>query len=138
MAGSAGSCTIHAKNAWDVFDRIAVLCQQAQPNMVAENAYRLASVAVDYVVVVNSIDERQIGGRKHRFVAEVAHVTGVSQENGLPNLDFVYERGPDGRAVAAGPSSDLVELQRVGFDPGWLLNPEQGGWAEPMDLLVRE
>lgn len=135
MAGSQGSmCTLHAKNSRDAFDRVTVLCQQAQPNMVASNAYRLAAVAVDYVVVVNSIDERQIGGRKHRFVAEVGHVTGVG-ENGLPDLDLVYHRGPDGRAIPAGLTTDLLELRRAGFDPGWL-TAEQGGWAAPMDLLV--
>jgi len=131
MTGGSGMGTMHAESARDAFTRMTVMCQP----MPAEAAYRLAAVAVQYVVVVELVDETAIGGRMHRYVREVARVAGVGV-GGLPDLDYVYQAGEDGRAVPLGKATDLLTLRRAGFDPAWL-DPSNGGWKQPLDLVVR-
>lgn len=140
MAGGSGGsmCTLHADSARDAFERIAVLCTQAKLGMTAETAYRFAAKAIKYVVVVDMVDERAIGGRQHRYVREVAHVAGVGVD-GLPDLGEVYKAGEDGRAVPQGRAQapDVLALRRIGFDADWL-DPANGGWERPLQLLVTE
>jgi len=131
MTGGSGMGTMHAESARDAFTRMTVMCQP----MPAEAAYRLAAVAVQYVVVVELIDETAIGGRMHRYVREVARVAGVGV-GGLPDLDYVYQPGEDGRAMPLGRATDVLTLRRAGFDPGWLV-PSNGGWEQPLDLMIR-
>lgn len=138
MSGGAGGsmCTLHAESAREAFDRMAVLCMQAQAGMTAETAYRFAAAAINYVVVVDMVDERAIGGRVHRFVREVARVSHVGV-GGLPDLNYVYEAAEDGdgRALPTGKTADLLDLRRVGFDSAWL-DAANGGWPRPLDLMI--
>lgn len=131
MTGGSGMGTMHAESARDAFTRMTVMCQP----MPAEAAYRLAAVAVQYVVVVELVDETAIGGRMHRYVREVARVAGIGV-NGLPDLDYVYQPGGDGRAMPLGKATDVLTLRRAGFDANWL-DPCNGGWEQPLDLEIR-
>jgi len=136
MAGGSGVATLHAETARDAFSRMAVLCGQAN-GMPAPTAYRLAAAAVKYVVVVNMVDERGVGGRVHRFVREIVRIGAVG-ENGLPDFEYVYAAGEDGRGLPQQKSAtDVMTLRRVGFDPNWL-DPANGGWERPLELMVAE
>ena len=71
MTTSRGSmCTIHARTAASVTDRIIQLALSYGPSMTPDLAQRTAANGLDLIVYVNLADETGIGGRKHRFVAE--------------------------------------------------------------------
>ena len=77
--GDGSLCTIHARSAGKAFDRIVTLCLEHGAGMTDGFAYRLAAGAIDLVVHVALLDESLIGGRKHRFVAEVLEVDGIGE-----------------------------------------------------------
>jgi Flp pilus assembly CpaF family ATPase len=133
-SGTSGSlCTIHARTARGVFDRIAELGLCAPQRIPVEAAHLLAANGIDLVVHLEMADERAVGGGMHRYVSTVLEVAGVG-EAGRPATNELFTPGPDGRAVPSGtpPSPTLLTgLRRVGFDTGFL--DHLGGlWSRPV------
>ncbi|MHB8448962.1 MAG: CpaF family protein [Mycobacteriales bacterium] len=133
-SGTSGSlCTIHARTARGVFDRVAELGLCAPQRIPVEAAYLLAANGIDLVVHLDMLDERSRGGGLHRFVTTVLEVAGIG-ENGRPASNELFTPGRDGRAVPSGtpPSPRLLdELLRAGFDPT-VLDHVDGLWTSPL------
>jgi Flp pilus assembly CpaF family ATPase len=129
-SGTSGSlCTIHARTARGVFDRIAELGLCAPERIPIEASHLLAANGIDLVVHLDMTDDRATGGGLHRYVASILEVAGVG-ENGHPATNELFTPGPDGRAVPSGtpPSPRLLDaLTGVGFDPS-LLDYTGGLW----------
>jgi pilus assembly protein CpaF len=136
--GEGGSlCTIHAREAGMVFDRIAELYMQAGEGFSEQLAYRQIANGIDAVVFVRMLDETAIGGRKHRFVSQVLEVTGAG-ENGRPTINTIF--GPNAtigelRAVPRMNPACVDDLARVGFNAD-LLRATGGAWQLPLDVKV--
>jgi Flp pilus assembly CpaF family ATPase len=133
-SGTSGSlCTIHARTARGVFDRIAELGLCAPQRIPIEAANLLAANGIDLVVHLDMLDERAAGGGLHRFVTTVLEVAGIG-EAGRPATNELFTPGADGRAIPAGtpPSPRLLDdLRRAGFDPNFL-DQTAGMWTAPL------
>jgi Flp pilus assembly CpaF family ATPase len=132
-------CTLHAIHPSVVFDRIAELYLLAQGNMSESLAYRQAANGLNFIVFVNSVDETQIGGHRHRFVSHVLEVTGIG-EGGRPDTNMVFGPRPEvgeDRAVPLMHPRCINDLRRVGFDAELLNNP-RGTWPAALPLMIRE
>lgn len=133
-SGTSGSlCTIHARTARGVFDRIAELGLCAPQRIPVEAAYLLAANGIDLVVHLDMLDERARGGGLQRYVTTVLEVAGIG-EHGRPATNELFTPGQDGRAVPAStpPSPRLLDdLIRAGFDPDLLDHPD-GLWQAPL------
>ncbi|SDG04243.1 Pilus assembly protein, ATPase of CpaF family [Blastococcus aurantiacus] len=128
-AGEGGSCcTLHARSAHHAFERLANLCMRGRAAVSPEHAYRSCASAIDLVVHITTVDERWIGGERHRFVSQVVECNGVG-EGGRPAVTDVFVPGPDGRAVPDHDPVALADYVRVGFDPDWLRPGRGGHWA---------
>lgn len=142
QAGRGCVTTMHSHSADDTIQRMSTLILSAMRNVDVENAHRLIGGGVDLIVYVDIIDEREIGGRLHRFVSEVLELS-LSNDAGLndPILrNYIYEQGPDGRAVPTGKllsAKRMARLERQGFNPDWL-RPESSTWGAPLDLIVHD
>lgn len=116
--------TLHATSATGVFDRAVQLVRKAQPPLPGDYAMRALSYA-DVIVQIKR-------DRYHRrYVSEVIELIPGLTEQGLPNHEYLFAPGPDGRAIPTGRhlSAELAErLEDVGFDPSWL-RPERSTWA---------
>ncbi|GAA0611678.1 CpaF/VirB11 family protein [Streptomyces crystallinus] len=136
--GSGGNlCTIHARRASIVFDRIAELYALAQDNLSEQLAYRQTANGLDFVVFVDMIDETRIGGRRHRYVSHVLELTGIG-ESGRPATNEVFSPGSEFGELRAVPRMDpacVDDLRRVGFDSHLLQQP-YGAWSAPLALKV--
>jgi Flp pilus assembly CpaF family ATPase len=133
-AGDGGSCcTLHARSASHAFERLANLCMRGRSAVTPEHAYRSCATAIDLVVHIATIDERWIGGRRHRFVDQVIECNGIG-EGGRPAVTDVFVPGPDRRAVPAHTPVELTDYVRVGFDPDWL-RPGRSHWAGVLETL---
>ena len=132
MATGDGSlCTIHARTATRVIDRIVTLCMAAGVGISEAFAYRLIAGSVDLVVHLHLLDETHLpGGRRHRYVSHVLEIGPVS-ESSRPSLTTVFAPGPDGRAVPAHRPTCLDDLIRAGLDPS-LLDQRGGLWPRPL------
>jgi pilus assembly protein CpaF len=119
-AGEGGSaCTLHARSAHHALERLANLCMRARAAVTPEHAYRSCAAAIDLIVHITTVDERWIGGERHRFVSQVIECNGIG-EGGRPAVTDLFVPGPDGRAVPEHDPVDLADYVRVGFDPDWL------------------
>lgn len=128
-AGEGGSaCTLHARSASHAIERLANLCMRGRPSVTPEHAYRSCATAIDLIVHIATVDERWIGGQRHRFVAQIVECNGLG-EGGRPSVTEVFAPGPDGRAVPAHDPVDLADYVRVGFDPQWL-RPGAARWTD--------
>jgi len=133
-AGEGGSCcTLHARSAHHAFERLANLCMRGRGSTTPEHAYRSCATAIDLIVHISTIDERWIGGGRHRFISQIVECNGVG-EQGRPALTDVFAPGPDGRAVPEHDPVDLADYVRVGFDPAWLRRGH-GHWADTLETL---
>ncbi|MBO4259501.1 CpaF family protein [Streptomyces griseorubiginosus] len=136
--GSGGNlCTIHARRADIVFDRIAELYALAQGNLSEQLAYRQSANGLDFIVYVDMTDETQIGGRRHRYVSHVLEVTGIG-ETGRPATNEIFAPAPEWGELRAVPKMDpacIDDLRRAGFDSGLLHHP-YGAWPAPLPLKV--
>lgn len=138
MATSKGSmCTIHARNARSVVDRIVELALQHGREMTADLARRMAASAIDLIVYLTVEDETKVGGQKHRYVSEIVEVGGMSDDRLVTTQ--IFGPGEDGRAVPRHqPERLLPMLQRAGYDPRILTSyiqlgaANQGAWAAPL------
>jgi pilus assembly protein CpaF len=131
MGTSRGSlCTLHARNAANVFDRIVELALEYGTHMSAALAYRLATNSLDYIVYVEMREAPLSDGRtqRERYVSHVVEIDSVG-EGGRPATTTVFGPGPDGRAVPqVSPGRTLPALQATGFNIG-LLQHGAGQWA---------
>ncbi|MDI3390052.1 ATPase, T2SS/T4P/T4SS family [Streptomyces sp. B-S-A8] len=130
-AGGRGTmCTLHADHPDLILPRLVTLCQ----NRTRESVHELVSTGVHFIVFVRMIDQRQIGGRIHRFVS---HITELRPgEDGKPSWQHIFEPTPnDPRgSFKMMPSQGVMEdLANVGFDPDWF-RVERGKWTAPLDL----
>ena len=117
MAISRGSmCTLDARTAASVGDRIVQLALSGRPTMTAELAQRMVASGVDLIVYVNLVDETGTGGRKRRCVSSIAEVTGVGV-GGWISLTTVFGPRADGRTAPVHLPDRLTgELAAVGYD----------------------
>ena len=117
MATGDGSlCTIHARTAHRVIDRIVTLCMAAGVGITEGFAYRLIAGSVDVIVHLHLLDETHLdGGRRHRYVSHVLELGPVA-ETSRPSVTTVFAPGVDGRAVPV-HRRPAWELVAVGFDP---------------------
>lgn len=132
--GEGGSCcTLHARSAHHAFERLANLCMRGRGSVTPEHAYRSCAGAIDLIVHIRTIDERWIGGGRHRFVSQVLECNGMG-EGGRPAVTDIFAPGPDGRALPEHDPVDLGDYTQVGFDPEWLRRG-RGHWATTLETL---
>ncbi|HKD97707.1 MAG TPA: CpaF/VirB11 family protein [Micromonosporaceae bacterium] len=127
MTTSRGSmCTIHARNAGSVTDRIIQLALAHGPSMTPDLAQRTAAGGLDLIVYVNLDDRTAIGGRKHRYVSTIEEVTGTAPGGRVAHTT-VFGPAFDGRGIPRHlPERVRDDLLRVGYDPAAHLGP----WIE--------
>ena len=126
--GNDGSLsTIHARDAAEVFNRIATYAvQNAMPSF--EVAHALMAGAIDFVVFVEK--NPKLGLR--RTVTEIVEVSGVM--NGRVGRSDIFVPSPqDGRAVRNPEVAigRMPKLARAGYTDGipiWAAATQQGGW----------
>jgi hypothetical protein len=141
MTTSRGSmCTIHARTASGVNERIIELALSHGREMTVDQARRMAGNALDLIVYVTVEDETAIGGRKHRFVSHVEEVIGVTEHNRI-STTTVFGPGPDGRAVPRHlPERVRDQLLRIGYDARMLsryIEAGTGAWRRPRHSELR-
>lgn len=118
--GGAGSvCTMHADSASEVFARMLILADSGGLTYPPATLYRLAGMAVDFVVHL-SHEPRHAHGEltNARYVSEVVEVMPPA-DSAEPTTNHVYVPGPDGRAVPHVLPQCANELERTGFDLAW-------------------
>lgn len=130
-AGGSGSlCTLHARRASDVLDRLLYLLNRA--GMSDDAASKLVAGGVDLVVYLRQVNRTSSGGRRWRFVSHVLEVTGIG-EQGRPAVTEIF--GPlldagEPRAVPRMmPQRCLQQLLEGGFDSR-LMQQERGQWPQ--------
>lgn len=138
--GKGGNlCTLHARSPAVIFDRVAELYLMAEANFSETLAYRQAANALDFIVFVEMLDERPIGGRLHRFVSHVLEVTGIG-EDGRPATNQIFAPRPEAgepRAVPHMNPACLTDLRRAGFPLELLRNPH-GAWMNELPLKIKD
>lgn len=134
QAGKGSVSTIHASNAEDAVRRMVACALEA--GVPREFAMSQVTNAIDLIVYADSIDERQIGGKKHRFISEVIAIEPSAEEgSGGVAVTRVFDPDATGRAVPTGVLPPWeVKLRRVGYDTRWLTS-RQSSWP-PIQLLT--
>lgn len=121
--GEGSLCTLHADSASEVFARMLILADSGGLAYPPATLYRLAGMAVDFVVHL-AHEVRHEHGRtvNRRYVAEVLEVLppGDTEE---PATNHVYVPGPDGRAQPRTLPQCTGDLERAGFDLAWFTAP---------------
>ncbi|HEY1486217.1 MAG TPA: CpaF/VirB11 family protein [Micromonosporaceae bacterium] len=140
MTTSRGSmCTIHARTAASVGDRIIQLALSYGPSMTADLAQRTAANGLDLIVYVNLADETGIGGRKHRYVSSIEEVTGTAA-GGRISLTQIFGPSTDGRAAPMHlPERVRNELLAIGYDARVLsrwIEAGHGAWTTRSDRIT--
>ena len=125
QAGAGTLSTTHAYGARAAIERLVTCALEAGPHITQDYAYLQIASHVDLIVQISVDDQTPHGGRKHRYVSEIIEVD--RGEGGRPAVTDVFAPGPDGRAVPRTRPSFLADLERAGFDPAWLDQPE-GTW----------
>jgi pilus assembly protein CpaF len=126
-AGMPGSmCTLHAGSAGDAFERLVTAAMKAAGSGVSDAfVTRLAAQGIDYVVHLRHAALPD--GRRTRFVAEVAEVTGLG-ENGGVALNCIFAPAPsDPRAHFVLAPQRRRPFEEAGIDLGFLNGAD--GWA---------
>ncbi len=134
MTTSRGSmCTIHARTAASVTDRIIQLALSYGPSMTPDLAQRTAANGLDLIVYVNLADETGIGGRKHRLRGE--HRGG--HRNGAGRPDRAYDGVRSGsrrswRLLGTYPSASAMisrgsVMTSASWDRGSMRDTVRGG-----------
>jgi Flp pilus assembly CpaF family ATPase len=140
MTTSRGSmCTIHARTAASVPDRIIQLALSYGPSMTADLAQRTAANGLDLIVYVNLDDETGIGGRKHRYVSTIQEVTGTAA-GGRISHTTIFGPSADGRAAPQHlPERVRGELMAIGYDARVLsrwIDAGHGAWSSRSDRIM--
>lgn len=122
---AGGMCTLHARSADVVFDRVASLGMLAQPPLPTEAAYAWIASAIDLVVHVVKIDDTDPHGRprRRRYITDVLEV-GPIGDAGKPDTTRLYHRPLHGDPKPVFPPSGNLSarLASRGFDPTRLTN----------------
>lgn len=137
MQGGRGSVsTVHAHSALDTVERLVTLITRARGNVDTSFGYRLVAQNVDLVVHVGLVDESHLdGGRKWRHVDEVVALE-ISRDTHVAHTR-IFSPDEFGRACPTGQLPSWIgDIERHGFDPGWL-DPAASTWGPPPELLVR-
>jgi pilus assembly protein CpaF len=114
-------CTIHSRDEFGVFDRLAELLLRYGASKSREGAYLTIGNALDFVVYVN-MDEVP-GQRSRRYVSGLMEVHGLGDGREL-SRSRIFIPGPDGRAVPSGvrlSERRTAALQAAGFDTRLLM-----------------
>jgi Flp pilus assembly CpaF family ATPase len=114
--GEGSLCTIHADSAGEVFARMLILADSGGLTYPPTTLYRLAGMAVDFVVHLAHQVRHQHGRPVNlRYVSEVMEVLppGDTEE---PATNPVYVPGADGRAVPHTLPQCAADLEAAGFD----------------------
>ncbi|WP_084037444.1 CpaF family protein [Haloechinothrix halophila] len=130
---AGGMCTLHARSADVVFDRIASLGMLAHPPLSVEAASAWTASAIDLIVHVVKIDDTDPHGRRRRrrYVSEVLSVGPVG-DAGTPDTTRLYSRAAPGLPAKPvfTPGAELAaRLAAHGFDAARLTTA--GGEAGP-------
>lgn len=128
MSTTGGSfCTIHARHPDLVFDRVVELALKHRNENSVERAYRQVAGAIDYIVYVQTRNQK-----KNRFVSHVLELNGVV--DGQVKYTTVFGPGPDGRAVPMHlPERHREDLLEAGYDMSDL-NRYRGAGRWPREL----
>lgn len=130
--GSGSMCTIHCIHPDDVVERLMVPLTQA--GMTDSAAYRLIASAIDLIVYIDDIDERDQTdaqgnpGQLHRYISHIQEVTGLSDGGGVATGSVF--------APAAEVSSRRHGQPPQQWDPRAVL--DNGLSERRMNRLVRE
>ncbi|MGD9989050.1 CpaF family protein [Pseudonocardia sp.] len=127
-AGMPGSmCTLHAGSAAEAFERLVTATMKGAGAGWSDTfVTRLAAQGIDYVVHLRHTSTP--GGRRARFVAEVAEVTSVGEGGGVAmNRVFAPAPGDDPRAVFQLLPQNRRPFDEAGIDLGFLHEPS--GWT---------
>jgi Flp pilus assembly CpaF family ATPase len=115
--GEGSLCTIHADSAGEVFTRMLILADSGGLAYPPATLYRLAGMAVDFVVHLTHEVVYDRGRPVNlRYVSEVVEVLPPSDTE-EPAINSVYVPGPDGRAVPHTLPQCAADLEAAGFDP---------------------
>ena len=117
--GEGSLCTIHADSAGEVFGRMLILADSGGLAYPPSTLFRLAGMAVDFVVHLSHRLHSEHGRPvNRRYVSEVVEVLppGDTEE---PAVNTIYVPGPDGWAVPRTMPQCIAELEAAGFDRGW-------------------
>jgi len=140
MTTSRGSmCTIHARTANTVTDRIIQLALSHGPSMTPDLAQRTAANGLDLIVYVNLNDETGIGGRKHRYVSTIEEVIGTAGGGKIAHTT-IFGPSADGRAAPRHlPERIRDDLMQVGYDvralSAWI-EAGHGAWSRRSDRIM--
>lgn len=137
QSGKGCMATLHATSALNAVDRMKTLITGASPTNSPQFAAELLSQNLDLIVYIDVIDERDLGGRRHRHVSEVLSLSPNSDSETDPvEREHLWKPGPDGRAVPTGRRPSWIhDLVRHGFDLAHLeVGAEQ--WGAPLPLKV--
>ncbi len=110
--GSGSMCTLHARRARDVLERLMLLCLRG--GLPENAAARLVATSIDYIVyLARSVDHRG----QWRYVSHVLEVNGLTDSGRQVAVNEVFAPGPEsaGRAMYQGYISQvrLRELEAV-------------------------
>lgn len=117
---AGGMCTLHARSAGVVFDRIASLGMLADPPLSAEAAYAWTAAGLDLIVHVAKVDDTDSAGRarRRRFVTEVLEVGPVG-DAGRPDTTRLFHHPIPGASPLPvfAPTGELAaRVSAHGFD----------------------
>ena len=124
QAGSGTLSTVHAHSARAAIERLVTCALEAGPHITQDYAYLQIASHIDLIVQLE-VQHSTEHGRKYRYIREVIEVG--RGEAGRPAITDVFSPGPDGRAVPRTRPSFLADLERAGFDAGWL-DQTAGTW----------
>lgn len=114
--GEGSLCTIHADSAGEVFARMLILADSSGLGYPPATLYRLAGMAVDFVVhLTHDVVRRASRPVNARYVSEVLEVLPPSDTD-EPAVNPVYIPGPDARAVPHTLPQCASDLEAAGFD----------------------
>jgi Flp pilus assembly CpaF family ATPase len=129
--GNEGSlCTIHANSSEGVFRRICAYAVQSPERLPAEATVLLIAGAVDFVIFIDQVDERNTGGGLRRFVGSIREVVGAEGTQVLSREVFRPASGADRRAVPGEAPACIDDLRREGYDSR-LFRKLKGYWSAP-------
>lgn len=133
-AGTGSVSTIHAGNAADTVRRLATCALEA--GVTPEFAYSQVAANINLIVYQKVVDERALGGKKHRFVSEVLACEPSADKPDGVGLTPIFTPDETGRAVPTGQLPPFIEqMQLVGYDPAWL-SSRNSSWP-PIHLLSK-
>lgn len=115
QAGAGTLSTTHSHSAASTMDRLAARVAQGGVLTTAE-AYRQIALHIGLLVHVQLVDDTWRGGKRHRYISEVRHVTGAL-EGDRPVTHLVYSC--DGRESTFTPSAELYSQLAPFAEGAW-------------------